>query len=54
MLDSLIPAVLKPGSTIHFLLMPYFGSPEMKYIESAKVLTKKHLGIPQRTVYRKK
>jgi hypothetical protein len=47
--DCFLPAVAKPSSPIQFLLFPYLGSPEMTYIENAKVLTKKHLGIPLRT-----
>ena len=41
-------AAAKPNLPIPFLLCPYLGSPEMSYIENAKVLTKKHLGIPLR------
>jgi hypothetical protein len=50
---GLLPGIVKPNSPIHFLLFSYFGSPEMQHIEAAKVLTKKHLGIPLRTTYRK-
>jgi hypothetical protein len=50
--SSLLSGILRPNSPIHFLLFPYFGSPEMQYVENAKILTKKHLGIPLRTVYR--
>jgi hypothetical protein len=51
--ESLLPGIVRPNSPIHFLLYPYWGSPEMEYIEDAKILTKKHLGIPMRTTYRK-
>jgi len=51
--SGLVPGIVKPNSQIRFLLTPYFGSPEMQYVESAKVLTKKHLGISLRTTYRK-
>ena len=50
--ESLFHWIIKPNSRILFQLLPYFGSYEMRYIEEAKVLTKKHLGIPARTIYR--
>jgi hypothetical protein len=47
--DCFQGTVVKQNAQIPFLLFPYFGSPEMEYIEKAKVLTKKHLGIPLKT-----
>jgi hypothetical protein len=47
--NCFLPTVAKPSAQIPFLLFPYFSSPEMDYIEKAKVLTKKYLGIPLRT-----
>ena len=47
--NCFFPTAAKPNSPIPFCLFPYLGSPEMTYIENAKILTKKHLGIPLRT-----
>ena len=47
--NCFLPTAAKPNSPIPFCLFPYLGSPEMTYIENAKILTKKHLGIPLRT-----
>ncbi|MGA2279149.1 MAG: hypothetical protein ABSG80_02465 [Verrucomicrobiota bacterium] len=49
---NLLPWIVKQNSQTLFQLFPYSGSYEMQRVESVKVLTKKHLGIPLRTVYR--
>lgn len=46
--------IIKSNGPVLFFLFPYFGSPEMEAVEGAKVLAKKHMGIPLKTVYRRR
>ena len=46
------PLVMKPQSSIYLIFQDYFGSPEMRFMESTKVLVQKHAGIPAEPTYR--
>jgi hypothetical protein len=43
---------MKPKLPVYLAFQNYFGSPEMRFIESTKLLLKKQAGIPENPVYR--
>jgi hypothetical protein len=49
---DLLPWIVKSNSQTFFKFVPYFGSYEMERVGAVQVLTKKHLRVPLKNVYR--